>query len=137
MNSLAAAKSIQPIFLTMEANQDAYLQDWKTVGSSPPQLYWPEKETGQFSGKMTAGQRQQIALTAESVRVTFIAFLSRTPFGTTTRQEAILFDRLSPNQWQESITESNQTGLREQATYVVSQDPSPTAQIAVDMTLSR
>ena len=46
-----ASKSIQPVFLTVEANQDAYLQVWETVGSSTPQLLWPEKESGQTSLK--------------------------------------------------------------------------------------
>ena len=123
--------------LTVEANQDAYLQVWKTVGSSMPRLLLPEKETGQISLKITAGQRQHIALPMESGPVTLTARLSRVPFGPITRQEAAMFDRLSPNQLQESITASNQTGSQEQATYVVNQDPSTTAQIAVDITFGR
>jgi hypothetical protein len=121
----------------MEANQEAYLQVWKTAGYSTPQLYWPQKETGQFSLKMTAGHRQQIALPMESGHVTFTANLSRVPFGPATEHEAAMFDRLSPNQLLESIAEIGQTGSHEQATYVISQDPSSTVQIAVDMTLVR
>jgi hypothetical protein len=137
VDAATASKSTTPILLTMEANQEAYLQVWKTAGSSTPQLYWPQKETGQFSLKMTAGHRQQIALPMESGHVTFTAHLSRVPFGPTTEREAAMFDRLSPNQLLESITEIDQTGSHEQATYVISQDPSSTVQIAVDMTLSR
>ena len=137
VDAATASKSMEPIFLTVEANQDAYLQVWKTVGSSTTQLLWPEKETGQISLKMTAGQRQHIALPMESRPVTLTARLSRVPFGPITRQEAAMFDRLSPNQLQESITASNQPGSQEHATYVVKQDPSTTAQIAVDMTLGR
>ncbi len=48
-----------------------------------------------------------------------------------------MFDRLSPNQLRESITANNQTGSQERATYIVNQDPSTTAQIAVNMTLDR
>ena len=66
VDAATASKSIQPIFLTVEANQDAYLQVWKTVGSSTPQLQWPEKETGQISLKIAAGQRQYTPLTMES-----------------------------------------------------------------------
>jgi hypothetical protein len=132
-----ASKSIQPVFLTVEANQDAYLQVWKTVGSSTPQLLWPEKATGQLSLKMTAGQRQHIPLPIERGPVTLTAYLSRVPSGPITKQEAAMFDRLSPNQLQESITASNQPGSQERATYVVNQDPSTTAQIAADITLSR
>jgi len=137
VDAATAAKSIQPVFLTVEANQDAYLQVWKTVGSSTPQLLWPEKETGQISLKITAGQRQHILLPMESRPGTLTARLSRVPSGPITRQDAAMFDRLSPNQLQESINESNQTGSQERATYVVNQDPSTTAQIAVDITLDR
>ena len=133
----AAAKSIQPVFLTVEANQDAYLQAWKAVGSLTPQLLWPEKETGQISLKITSGQRQHIPLPMESGPVTLTARLSRVPPGPTTTHEAAMFDRLSPNQFQESITANNQTGSQERATYVVKQAPSTTAQIAVDITLGR
>ena len=86
---------------------------------------------------MTAGQRQHILLLMESGPITLTARLSRIPFGPITRQETTMFDRLSPNQLHESITTSNQTGSPEHATYVVNQDPSPTAQIVVDMTLAR
>jgi len=137
VDAATASKSVQPVFLTMEANQDAYLQVWKTVGSSTPQLLWPENETGQFSLKMTAGQRQHIPLPMESGPVTLTAHLSRIPTGSITRQETAMFDRLSSNQLQESITASNRTGSQEHATYVVNQDPSTTVQLAVDITLSR
>ena len=137
VNAATASKSIQPVFLTVEANQDAYLQVWETVGSSTPQLLWPEKETGQISLKITAGQRQHIPLPMESGPVTLTARISRVPSGPITRQEAAMFDRLSPNQLRESITANNQTGSQERATYIVNQDPSTTAQIAVDITLDR
>ena len=137
VDAATASKSIQPVFLTVEANQDAYLQVWETVGSSTPQLLWPEKETGQISLTITAGQRQHILLPMESRPVTLTARLSRVPSGPITKLEAAMSDRLSPNQLQESFSASNQTGSQERATYVVNQDPSTTAQIAVDMTLDR
>jgi hypothetical protein len=137
VDAATASKSIQSIFLTVEANQDAYLQIWETVGSSTPQLLWPEKETARTSPKITAGQRLHIPLPMERRPVTFTARLSRVPPRPTTRHEAVMSDRLSPNQFQESITASNQPGSQEHATYVVNQDPTTTAQVAVDMTLSR
>ena len=137
VDAATAAKSIQPAFLTVEANQNAYLQVWKTIGSSPPQLLWPGEETGQISLKMTAGRQQHIPLPIESRPVTLTARLSRVPYGPITRQEAVMFDRRSPNQLQESIMPSGAAGSQERATYIVSQDPSTTAQIAVDMTLGR
>lgn len=133
----AAAKSIQPVFLTVEANQDAYLQVWKRAGSSTPQLLLPEKKTGHISLTIAAGQRQSIPLPTEREPVTLTTRLSRVPFGPITRQEAAMFDRLSPNQLQESITTGGATGSQEQATYIVNQDSSPTAQISVEILLSR
>jgi hypothetical protein len=134
---VTASKVIEPIFLTLEANQDAYLQIWRTVGSSTMQLEWPEKETGETSLKLPVGQRQYIALPTESGSYTLMVRLSRVPFGPITRQEASLFDRPSPTQLQEAITSSNQTGSQERATYVVNQNPSTGAHVTVEITFSR
>jgi hypothetical protein len=120
----AAEQSTEPVRLTVEANQGAYLQVWKTTGSSTPQLLWPEKETGQIALKITAGQRQHILLPMESGPVTLTARLSRAPFGPITKEEAAMFDRLSPNQLQESFTPSGAAGSQERATYVVNRDSS-------------
>jgi hypothetical protein len=132
----AAAKSIQPVFLTVEANQNVYLQVWETVGSSTPQLLWPEKETGQISLKITAGQREQIPLQMKNKLITLTARLSRVPPGPTMKHEPAMDDRLSPNQLQKLSTPSGAAGSQERATYVVNQDPF-TAQIAVEMILDR
>jgi hypothetical protein len=137
VDAATAAKSVQPVFFTVEANQEAYLQVWKAAGSSTPQLLWPKKETGQISLKITAGQRQQIPLPMESGPITLTTRLSRVSPGLLTRQETAMFDRLSSNQLQESITPSGAAGSQERATYVVNQDPSTTAQLAVDITLGR
>jgi len=136
VGAATASKSIQPVFLTVEANQDAYLQVWETVGSSPPQLLWPKKETGQISRKMIAGRRQQIPLLIESEPVTLTARLSRVPPEPITRQESAMYERLSPNQLQEFITPSGAAGSQERATYVVNQDRL-IPQIAVEMILDR
>ena len=137
VDAATASKSIQPIFLTVEANQDAYLQVWEGVGSSTPQQLWPEKESGQTSLKITAGQRQYIPLSMESRPTTLTARLSRVPSESITRQETGMVEPLSLNQLQESITANNRTGSQERATYVANPDPSTTAQVAVDITLSR
>jgi hypothetical protein len=133
----AALKSTEPVRLTVEANQDGYLQIWITAGSSTPQLLWPEKETGQTSLQITAGQRQYIPLSIGSGPATLTARLSRVPSESITTPETGMVDRLSPNQLQESLTASNRTGTQERATYVVNPDPSTTAQVAVDITLRR
>jgi hypothetical protein len=136
VDATAAAKSIQPVFLTVEANQDAYLQVWETVGPSTPQLIWPKKESSQISLKLTAGQREYIPLPREDGPITLTARLSRVPPGPTMKHESAMYDRLSPNQLQELITPSGAAGSQERATYVVNQDPF-TAQIAVEMILDR
>ena len=137
MGMEAASKSTEPVFLTMEANQDAYLQVWKTVGSSTPQLLWPGKETGQVSLKMTAGRRQHIPLPMESGPIIFTARLSQVPHEPTMKQEAAMHDRLSSNQLQERIAPSGTDGSQEHATYIVNQDSSATAHIIVEMLLDK
>jgi hypothetical protein len=137
MGMEAASKSTEPVFLTMEANQDAYLQVWKTVGSSTPQRLWPEKEAGQVSMKMTVGRRQHIPLPMESGPIAFTARLSRIPHEPTMKQETAMYDRLSSNQLQERIAPSGTAGSQERATYIVNQDSSATAQIIVEIPLGK
>jgi hypothetical protein len=136
VDAVTASKGMQPVFLTVEANQDAYIQIWKIVGSSRPQLLWPKNETGQSSMKIAAWQRQQIPLSRENRPLTLTAHLSRIPLGPITRRETAPLSRLSPNQLQESISPTGAETSQERATYVVNQDPS-IAQIAVDMILDR
>jgi hypothetical protein len=136
VDAAAASMSIQPVFLTVETNQDAYVQIWKIVGSSTPLLLWPKKEAGQSSLKIAAEQRQQVPLSMENGPVTLTTHLSRIPLGPITRRETAPLSRLSPNQLQESITPSGAEKSPERATYVVNQDPS-LAQIAVDIFLDR
>lgn len=128
VGAATAAKNSGLAQLTIESNQDAHLQVWITVGSSAIFLLWPERDTGQVSVKVSAGHRQFISLPAASDPITLTARLSRVPFGPITRPEAALLGRLSSNQLQESIPQ-------EQATYVVNQDPSPTAQLSVEIPL--
>ncbi|MGH7182465.1 MAG: hypothetical protein ACREJN_10860, partial [Nitrospiraceae bacterium] len=134
---VTASKGVQLIFLTLEANQDAYLQIWKTVGSSTAQLQLPEKATSQMSLNITAGQRQYLQLPMDNEPTILTARLSLAPFGPIIREGTARFDRPSPHQLQESITEHNQTSSQERATYVVNQDLSTTAQITADIILGR
>jgi hypothetical protein len=121
----------------LEPNQDAYVQVWERVGSSTPQLLFPEKDSGQISVKILAGQRQSIPLPIESGPFALTVRLSRVPFGPIRRQEAAMLDRPSLNQLQESITSSSPAGTQENATYVVNQDPSLNTQLVVEIPLSQ
>ena len=134
VDAATAVKNTAPARLALEANQASYLQVWMTVGSSPTQLLLPDKKTGQISLKITAGQRQQIPLPKKNGPVTLTARLSRVPFGPITRQEAALFDRLSPDQLQEAITTDGPAGFHEQAVYIVTQDRSAT-QLSVEISV--
>ena len=133
VDAATASRSGGHTRLTVEANQPAYLQIWKTVGSFTPQLLFPEKESGQISIKLAAGQRQQIPLPPEIRTAILTARLSRVPFGPITRQEAAMLDRRPPNQLQESI--GGAPDSQEQATYVVNQDSSSIAQLSTEIFL--
>ena len=133
VDAATASRSGGHTRLTVEANQPTYLQIWKTVGSSTPQLLFPEKESGQISIRLAAGQRQQIPLPPEIGTAILTARLSRVPFGPITRQEAAMLDRRPPNQLQESI--GGAPDSQEQATYVVNQDSSSIAQLSTEIFL--
>jgi len=137
MDATAASKSMPPVFLTLEVNQDAYLQVWVTVASSPPKLFLPDEKTGQNSLRTAAGQRQYLLMPTGGGSVSFTARVSRSPFGPITRQEVALVDRLSPLQIKESFSTGDPTGLQEHATYVADQDGSPDVQLSVEIPFSR
>lgn len=128
IDEAAASKSSTPVRLTIEANQDGYIQVWQHVGSADTQLLLPQKDSGHISLKVSAGQRQRLPLPAD--HGTVILRLARVPFGPISRQEAALLNRLYPSQLRESVAG---TGSQEQAIFVVSRDFAPTAQIAVDI----
>ena len=129
VDAITARQNSGQAYLTVEANQNAYVQIWKT-GAGTPQLLFPEKESGQISLRIASGQRQRLPLPMGSESITIR--LSRMPFGPVTRQEAVMLGRVSPSQIQETTR-----GQQGQATYVVNQDPSVTAQIAVEVRADR
>jgi hypothetical protein len=113
------------VMLTMESNQDAYVQIWRRAGESLPELILPAKETARISLKTTTGQRQRLIVPRESDRL--IVRLSRVPFGPITRQEAVMAGRGSTAQ----VTESP-SGTEEHATYVANPNLSAT-ELAVEI----
>jgi hypothetical protein len=120
--------------ISVEATQDAYLQLLQNLGSAGTRLWWPPQETGKISLKLLAGKRSEIPMPppAENGLITLIIRLSPKPFGPLTMQEVGMLDRFSAN----LLTESVSAGAQEQATYVVSQDPSTSAQLAVEIPVS-
>ncbi len=117
-------------------NQDAFVQIWKTAGSSAPQLWFPMKETGQISALVPAGRRQGIPLLEENEPYTLTVRLSRIPFGPVTDQEPVTL-AVPSNQLQETVTPDSLTGSQERATYVVNANPSPTVQLIADIPIGQ
>ena len=139
VDAITAAKSPEQMRISVEASQDAYLQILQALGTAGTRLWWPQQETGKISLKVLAGKRNEIPLPppAESGLLSLIIRLSPKPFGPLTVQEVGMLDRFSANLLIESVSPGGATGAQEQATYVVSQDSSPTAQMTVEIPISR
>ena len=120
-----AAEPSRAVELTVESNQDAYLQIWRRSGESLPELILPAKDTGRISMKTARGQRQQVTVEEETDRL--IVRLSRVPFGPITRQEAVMAGRGAQGQVTESVS-----GTEEPADYVANPDPSA-MELAIDI----
>lgn len=134
-----AAGSKEPVRITVETTQDAYLQILQNLGSAGTRLWWPPQETGKISLKLLAGKRSEIPLPppAENGLLALTIRLSPKPFGPLTMQEVGMLDRFSANLLIESVSPADTSGVQEQATYVVNPEASPTAQLAVDIPISQ
>jgi hypothetical protein len=126
-----------PVRMSVEANQDAFLQLLQSLGASGTRLWWPPQETGKISLKVLAGKPSEIPLPppAENGMLTLIVRLSPKPFAPLTMQEVGMLDRFAVNLLIESVA-SGGAGTQEEATYVVSQD-SQTAQMTVEIPIRR
>lgn len=135
IDKATAAKSTRPIFLTVEVNQESYLQIWKFGEPPTPELVFPKKDAGTISYKMTAGRRERIPMPTSIDTLTIR--VSRTPFGPIIRQEAMLLDQSTSQQLQESVSPSKTADRSEQAQYVVNPDLSPTMGLSATISLDR
>ena len=125
VNAALAANHEGTVALTVESNQEGYVQVWTRAGDSLPELVLPAKDTGHISLKTAANQRQQMPVPRESDRL--IVRLSRFPFGPITRQEAVMAGRGLAGQLTESASRTE-----EQATYVANPDLSA-AELAIEI----
>ncbi|MCE3224529.1 MAG: uncharacterized protein K0S58_2709 [Nitrospira sp.] len=134
-----AAKSTGPLRISVEANQDAFLQILQSLGASGTRLWWPPQETGKISLKVLAGKRSDIPLppSAENGLLNLIIRLSPKPFAPLTMQEVGMLDRFAANLLIEPVGHGGGTGAQEEAIYVVSQDSSQTAQMTVEIPVRR
>ena len=139
VSAATVARTKEPVRITVEATQDAYMQMLQNLGSAGTRLWWPPQETGKISLKLLAGKRTEIPLPppAESGLLNLIIRLSPKPFGPLTMQEVGMLDRFSANLLTQSVTPGGPAGAEEQATYVVSQNSSTATQIAVEIPITQ
>lgn len=133
VDAATVLRSKEPVRLTVETNQAAYLQVWMMGGTTATQLLFPTKGSGQISARVAAGQRQSIPLPEENGAITLVLRLSLVPFGPISRQEAAMLDRPGAGQLQEVVATPGPTGRAEYATYVVNNDPSTPIQAVLDL----
>jgi hypothetical protein len=139
VNAATAAKSGGQARLTVEGNQDGYLQILKTAGSMAPQILFPAEETARPSFRLIGGNRIDVPLptVGDGSPITLTVRLSREPFESGKEQEAISPGRTSAHLLTESVSPAGPTDLEEQAVYVVSRDRSAFAQIVVSIPIGQ
>lgn len=113
-----------PILLTVESNQEVYLQLWLTNASHPPQRLLPQKDDAQPSLKLSAGRRTSVSLPLATQPITIIARVSRRSVARTFDQDLPPMTRQTPDMLQESVTAGADRPQQENATYMVNQDVS-------------
>lgn len=135
VTAAVAARSNEPVRITVEATQESYMQLLQNLGSAGTRLWWPPQETGKISLKLQVGTRTEIPMPppAENGLITLIIRLSSKPFGPLTMQEVGMLDRFSANLLIETVAPGMIPNVQEQATYVVSQDAATGSQLAVEI----
>jgi hypothetical protein len=132
VDAKTAATSLEPVRLTLETNQDAYLQVWEAVEDSLLQLQFPDGDSTPQFIKIVAGQRQTIPLSREHGPVTLFVRLSRVPQEPPAKRETLLRDRRAPDGLHTSNTVRESVTRGEDATYAVNRDLS-SDQLVVDI----
>ncbi|WP_455377283.1 hypothetical protein [Petrachloros mirabilis] len=130
-----AVKSARPVLLTVEVNQNSYVQIWETRESSTFLLLLPDKDSGETSSRIMPGQRRAIPMPTGTGTVTIR--VSSSPLSLVTGQESVKLNRPSSYQIHETVTTQSETGLHNQAHYVVNTDTTRPAQLVVEIPLSR
>jgi hypothetical protein len=117
----AAGATDQPqqITLTIESNQEGYLQVWEQSEALPPHLLFPIDQNEQMPSKLGAHERVKLSL-----QVTLDSLMIRFSHASSNSAERSMRDRSSQNQLRESVAIDGGHGSQVQATYVVNQDPS-------------
>jgi hypothetical protein len=139
VDAATAAKSGGRVRLTIETNQDGYLQILKTAGSMASQILFPAEEIARPFFRLIGGNRIDVPLptVGDESPITLTVRLSREPFESGREQEAISPGRASAPLLTESVSPAGPSDLEEQAVYVISQDRSASTQIVVSIPIGQ
>ncbi|HSE59164.1 MAG TPA: hypothetical protein VLA99_10730 [Nitrospiraceae bacterium] len=137
VDAATAAKSGGRARLALEANQDGYLQVLMAIGSDEPRVLFPAEQAAQPFAPVTAHNRIEVPLPSaiEGVPVMLTVRLSRAPFGSSGQQRRTASARTSSDLLVEFVSPGGPGGPQEQAVYAVSQDPSPAADLTLNIPL--
>lgn len=122
-NARASIKT-DSIDLMIEANQDSFFQVWGEADSLPPHLLFPFSAEDPIASRLMAYQRRRIPILAGYRSIT--VRLSLMPFDAPSIKDFDAMTRSPVEHLQESSPSIEASGLQEQVTYVVNQDPSAT-----------
>lgn len=121
-----------PQKLTVESNQDGYLQIWRYVSSSNPQLVFPITETEQSRAKLAA--HVPLTISVPSTPGTLVIRFARTDRLPSATFDKTLLDDSTRRQLQESVMTDEAPSFQPPTHYIVNQDPS-LPEIVVHITL--
>ena len=113
--------SAAPLALSIESNQDGYLQLWKQVGPAQPQLLFPISEAEQLRSKLAAHTPVIISIPSMPDRLT-IRF-SRTDRIPSATIDNTLLDNFSRGQLRESVLTDDASSFPPSIHYIVNEDP--------------
>jgi hypothetical protein len=111
-----------PVELTVESNQDGFLQVWKQVDASKPQLLFPISETEQPRSRLTAHTPLTISIPSRPGML--VIRFSRTDAIPSTAFDRTQFNDSSQHHLRESVITDEASGFLLPTHYVVNQDPS-------------
>ncbi|CAI4031068.1 hypothetical protein DNFV4_01499 [Nitrospira tepida] len=139
VDAVMAANSGGRARLTLEANQDGYLQVLATIGSEEPRVLFPAEQTAQPFAPVTARNRIEVPLPSAVEGImpaTLTVRLSRTPFDSGDQQKRTASGRTSSDLLVESVSPGGPGGPQEQAVYAVSQDLSSASDLSIEIPLN-
>ena len=111
-----------PLELTIESNQDGFLQLWKQVGTTQPQLLFPISEAEQLRSKLVA--HTPVIISVPSTPGRLILRFSRTGATPSATFDNTLLDDFSRGQLRESVLTDDISDFPSPIHYIVNEDSS-------------